>query len=483
MTDTALTYYKRKLLNEVVSPPLLAGNGDSLDNDLILSDEVQSLVLQVTANEYTQILSALLNGAYTTYPENYQQVIYPLLKAGKMSFCDEMLWCIENNGQIANAILSLTRDYLDSREFAQSFNDTDLAESSNPTCDYDILWGQCLQLVQYLDQINRDVLEVIEVAFNGYESAAEILGDITGIDESSLDAVFTWIVRIQDNIAENYDAQITQAYIESVACEIFCKAKLNNCRIEPDTLWTVFADRLSATVTIESLLVNSLNYLVQGQWVGTEIADFMFFSQLAFRSQLGKYLTIIGYQDLNQRLIIYGNDPSSDWTVICDCSQTLTINYDGLIAGTKTWTQGGITIEIFDDTFFTSVDFTGQVIDTDGNPLPSQSGTFGLTQTGNNGRGAYIKITFPSAVTIDTASWDYNFNRATGQAIRRTIYCDGAIGWTELSNETLNVWLNDSNAINLTATEVIVTGGFNTAGATLANTKMLLDNIVIGYTP
>lgn len=318
MTDS-LIYYRKKLLETTNLSVVSNADGDTLDNDLIFQDGINYLVLPVTPEQYKNLLSACINGVFTTFPENPIGVLYPLIKAGKVSLCDAIAACINDpQSGVSDAIYNLFGgdSYESSRGNGQSQNDVDLSSGLNPTCDKDILFGQIVQLVDYLDQLNTDFFEILEVATNTSEFLASVVGDITFIDETSLDAALSWIAFIQDSIAENYAAQVTQAYKDQLACDILC-ASQSNCEVTPRILYDIFKDRLSSSVSLEGVIWDTLDFLAGGSWSGSQIADFMFYGQLALRSQLGKYFEKFAYQDIETRLSIYSNDPDSDWTTLC----------------------------------------------------------------------------------------------------------------------------------------------------------------------
>lgn len=85
---------------EIASPQQITVDttGDTPSNDLQLVDTEQQLVLSVTAQQYSDLLSAALNGANRHFPENYLNVIYPLIKAGKMDVCEVVNSCVEYHG-------------------------------------------------------------------------------------------------------------------------------------------------------------------------------------------------------------------------------------------------------------------------------------------------------------------------------------------------------------------------------------------------
>jgi len=251
-----------------------------------------------------------------------------------LDFCQDVADCIlDPNSPAYDAVAQLAYAVAEDaiRAYAQSLNNANLAGNSNPDCDKDILFGQCLQLVEYLNQVNIDILEIFEVLTNPIEIGAQVIGQVTGLDEASVDALIGWVAFVQQNIEDNYLAQITQQYLEERACEIFCLALNNDCILDPDTLYTIWQDRLNSQVTIDGLIKDSLNYLISGIWTGTEIADFMFYSQLAFRSQAGKIIEEFAYNDIDFRLKGYSNDPDPDWQFLCtSCEWEYTIDFEDL---------------------------------------------------------------------------------------------------------------------------------------------------------
>lgn len=251
-----------------------------------------------------------------------------------MDFCQMIIDCIDDEesgvgARIAELVATITEDTL--RETAQSYNNVPLAVNFNPTCDKDILFGQCTQLVEYLHQQNLEFLRVLEVVTNIAEQVATIIGAISGAKGQTVSAVVEWITFVQNSIAENYEAQVTLAYKEECACALFCLAQQNSCIIDPAEIYRVWRERLVSAVTIDSLFNETVDFLVAGVWTGTEIADVMFFAQLAFRSQIGQYIEAIAYSDIDIRLAVYSNDPDPDWVILCDeCPVEWTYEQDWL---------------------------------------------------------------------------------------------------------------------------------------------------------
>jgi len=87
-----------------------------------------------------------------------------------------------------------------------------LATTTNPTCNYDILWAQCLALVDYTNASIVDTLQKIEAATNINELAG--LGDAIPLVGWVLEIFGTELATdtinyFQEAIQETYEAQYT----------------------------------------------------------------------------------------------------------------------------------------------------------------------------------------------------------------------------------------------------------------------------------
>lgn len=296
-------------------------------------DERQNIVLQLSLNEYVAIGNTIDVGRDIAYGDNSIEIWFTWVRSViSLNICQSIIDCINDpDSGVSEAISSLvtTQTEENSIEVAQSFNQASLGIGANPTCNNDILYGQCLQLVEYLDEENRQLLQVIEVGTNILELTAQLIGNLRNAKSATVTAVLTFITFVQNSIADNYEAQITTEYLEKRACDLFCFAQANDCQIITENLFTIWQQRLNATVTIDSLFNETIDFLVSGIWTGTEIADFMFFAQLGFRSQIGQYLGEIAYADIDLRLRVYSNDPNPDWLTLCtDCPQPWEYNSD-----------------------------------------------------------------------------------------------------------------------------------------------------------
>lgn len=293
-------------------------------------DEDNFYVICCTPEQMNKIISSIEVGAPIAFPDFYNDVMQLVDQANQfpnsfegapcVDICQMIIDCINDpESGVADAIYNLIEgnSWNQSREYGQSQNQMTLASGFNPECDLDILWAQCFGIVERMHEINLDMLAVLEVATNRFEYVADIVGDITLIDESSVDAFLQWVVKIQDSIAENYAAQAVLSYREERACQLFCLCQ-EDCTINPDRIFEIFNTALTAGLTIEEVIQDVFNYLVAGAWTGSEIADFMFMSQAAIRAMIGRLFDKIGWNDIDTIASLYTEDANDNWMVLCD---------------------------------------------------------------------------------------------------------------------------------------------------------------------
>jgi len=197
------------------------------------------------------------------------------------------------------------------------------AGTSNPTCDYDILWSQCLQVMEYTVDVVLAVLAQAEAATNPTE-LAQVLTDLPVIDELGGDAIAGYIGFVQDCLAENYEADVTAPdYVEIAACELFCLAKAD-CSITLERIQQVFQSRVESYFDTPfgalGTIVDLFSYFVGNPVDGTIIADAMNLVLLAGGVLTNQFLGDVGTKTLQALLVLAVNDASSDWITLCpDC--------------------------------------------------------------------------------------------------------------------------------------------------------------------
>lgn len=285
------------------------------------SDERINIVLDISLNEYVALANAIDVGRDISYGDNSIYIWWIWVRSLiSMDICQSIVDCINDpESGVMDAINSLLADnaYPSGYEASQAQGDYELGSGNNPECDPDAWWAGCLGLVQRLNRINEDVLEEFEVITNQTELIADIIGSIGGIDLTGVPALFTWVTTMQNDIIENYLAEYTVAYEESVACDLFCMA-LVDCKLTPTMIFNYFRDRLSGSITFDGLFWETLDFLTSGTWSGTQICDFLMMSQIGLRAGIGVFFGQTAWNDIDLAITLGFNDANDDWVALCD---------------------------------------------------------------------------------------------------------------------------------------------------------------------
>lgn len=325
------------------------------------SDERVDLVFNLSLNEYVALAESIDVGRDIAFGDNSILIWFIWVRTLKaMSICDAIIACIEDpESGVSDAIVNTVLNNTSAQDIsvAQGQNDLVLGLDNNPECDLDILWGGINHLVDQMDTNNIDALQILEVVTNVGEWVTDVAAGIFGVDASIIAAMLEWALYIQDNILENYEAQITTSYMDTVKCGLFCIAKENDCVLTPTDLLDYFYGRLASQLSFGSLLVESLEFIVLGVWSGSEIADAMMLSQLVFRAQLGTWFDSIAFRSIDLDMRLGYDDPSDDWELLCDCPEPTyyleldaTNSQGGVYLQTAVWNSG---------TGFQEIDATG----------------------------------------------------------------------------------------------------------------------------
>lgn len=321
--------------NVPVPQVLTQGDGDSLANDLVLANTEQKLVLTVTLQQYTDLLSAALDGANRHFPDSYISVVYPLIKAAKMDadLCAAIAACIEDAE-------SGTYDALHDWLLDQIQNDTDIqnvldgsggnqstpiaanSEKLGAECDLDILFGFTKQLTQMMNSCIQDFYQKLEEKSNFLEALPIITQEVSAI------AYFVeWVEFILNSVRDAYFGNYDLSYENEIACDLFCLAKDNpDCSLTWTEVTDYFADRIGATSAL-STLSDLLVFLIAGSWSGTQFCDIsmMVFAMIM---RIGAMWSGIDLNVLQLIVSSFFNDPDSDWTVLCGCGYEFEYEYN-----------------------------------------------------------------------------------------------------------------------------------------------------------
>lgn len=250
--------------------------------------------------------------------------------------CADVANCIETDTAVQEAIQTLTGNSINDRVVVPATYppgtpnptpDYNLATGTNPTCNLDILWAQCLAITQNTNLAIVDVLQKIEVTSN----AAELLDALTevpliGWAKEALggQAALDLINYYQEAVEEQYIAQYTETpggVQDTIACAIFCACK-DDCEITINRLYDVLKLRVEVYVTVPTLatfedLIDFVAGLSQDNTMVVDAAFFFAWGAIKFGSFFfGRPFDIT----LSMLLQLSVNDANNDWETLCvDC--------------------------------------------------------------------------------------------------------------------------------------------------------------------
>jgi len=286
----------------------------------------QTLAVQWTGQEYTEILSALSMGAFLVYGENAVQVIEQFLKivGCPVDICSEVANCIANSPEVQAAL----GQYLADSGIQPTAGDNPPVPISAPqsasqllpdgyTCDNDHLFGMARWIVQQLDLSTRQVLAAIEILTNQVELAAVFVDNVEGVSwVGSGVELAAWL---QDQLIEWYDAAYTPTVEDTLACEIFCLIK-DDCTLTLDKIISAYSNNSFGVPTDLNDWMSVLDWLVNTTFDGSigTVASYHYFIAQALR--FGSTLPIFdGLRGLRMIVQMGEDEVDSDWNILCNC--------------------------------------------------------------------------------------------------------------------------------------------------------------------
>lgn len=307
---------------EVAQPQTLTqGDGDTLENDIVLTDEEQYLVLAVTLTQYTKLLSAALNGANRHWPQEYIEVIYPLIKAGKIVLCEAVAECFESSETFQQAL----QNYLDVNGYgsgtgtpgtpsAYNTNDLMIDGSLITGCDNDALFGAITQLVDLMNDTITDLLEFIVAESVGVKNTSIAIDAIPLLSELPFDELLDFVNQLAYTMKVYYAAEYTATLRDDIRCDLFCLT-INTCQLDFQTWADYFLQQMGESVD-QVGWVDAVGWFVNGTFTSSAIVYAMH-AILAQTLAYGAKFLDLDMAWLSRALTSALNDPDSDWQTIC----------------------------------------------------------------------------------------------------------------------------------------------------------------------
>jgi len=141
-------------------------------------------------------------------------------------------------------------------------------------CDLAILYGLCRQIVDFLDSTTWDFLQILETITNPVEKLALTTGAIPMVGAATLANGLAFADKLQEDISENYVAQVTESFKVDATDKLFCIAK-RDCNLTFEELVNFLQEETGLNlenVAFQSFLIAYTGYgfagnaIVYGAW-------------------------------------------------------------------------------------------------------------------------------------------------------------------------------------------------------------------------
>lgn len=229
--------------NELELQPILTLLTDeTLSTDIRLVDGVFDLRLSVTSSQFNNLLSAAIEGAYAAYPDNYNEVIAPLILAGKRLAGGSMS-CVDVADCVDSEILAGNETLINALTVNNINNGFGNANHVNPTvttppdrnlpgtlgtdiiplenCNLDALWGGIRYgIVERLDELLADTLQDMAAIPTIIGRNAAWL-DVVPVIGDLAEALVTSLSSAVPTLLSLYEAYSSEATKDELACELF----------------------------------------------------------------------------------------------------------------------------------------------------------------------------------------------------------------------------------------------------------------------
>lgn len=293
--------------------------------------ESQQLVLyEWNGEQFLKILSSIVKGAQLSYPDDWMQVVQWVLEGVDcpVEICAKVADCIENSAAVQSALADFNAQWLADKQYQPmpdgTLNET-LADGYNPTCNNDIVWAQCIGIVERCNGFVVDLLETLADEDTAAKVAG-VLAGLPGIENLGLGAITDLAGLLFEVPLAAYNADYSTSYAETLACELFCLCK-DDCNISIGRMFGILNARITAVVP--EMQSPALTWGVV-EWA-TAIANYVVGLLTINKADLMFYLmfgglrfgeVVLGVNDglrqFNIAALLAADEPSNDWLTLCD---------------------------------------------------------------------------------------------------------------------------------------------------------------------
>jgi hypothetical protein len=332
--------------NKFAPEPVESEIGDIPDQEyapFYFPPEGAPLIFTFTETIFQKVLSALRNGAMMTYGTDGPAVYWEFLKQVDypVVICEAIIDCIENDEDVQDAIVDMLYANEDFKLNLSNFinehpGGTEFQKlvplppgivdgkilPGNYDCDKDVLWTQCLGLVQTANRMIEDFIQAWEVYTNRGEVIAAVANGIPLVSEatqiSGVAGILDYANQLIDAVGEAYLADYTLDYENDLACVFFCLSG-DDCQLTLGEIVDVLNGRVGSNLSTDNI-TELITSLIDLDVTGLNVADIymcFFFNALKLANLL---IPVEWGLEAFIRVMSIFNEPSDDWEELCpDC--------------------------------------------------------------------------------------------------------------------------------------------------------------------
>jgi len=294
----------------------------------VVSGEDNLIILRVSLDEWTKILSSVFTGADICYPSESDSVRWALLRAVEcpVDLCAMIANCIANSEATQEAIRNfVTSDTVINQNISNISMQQALGLEQRgqnllkpDECNPDFIFNQTSVLVQMLHDLTEDLFEALEVATNALERASIIASSIPVFGQVvPFDELLQLGDQLAEEVAEDYMGAYDEALYDALRCELFCLFK-DDCSISIDQAIAFYETKVAEAFPDDpwEALKAIIGYLNVGDF-GTDTPVYaMHLLVLALIRQMS---TVFGvdFGIMGLRINAAGDDPDNDWEFLC----------------------------------------------------------------------------------------------------------------------------------------------------------------------
>jgi len=321
--------YKNRFVKQLVQE--LEGYEASSATPQTVSGPDNTIILQVSYEEWIKLLSSVYTGADICYPEESDTVRWTLLRAVEqpVSICEKIIQCIETDTDVQDALT----EFILNNEAIQNMiqQQINAGKPINPEVevlqndDLDRLFGAITFLVDTMHDAIVDFNEDAEAANNSRELGQIIFEAIPIVETLPFDQVSDYIDTLYEQIVEIFNSQWDTTPItgtrDRIRCALFCIARANGNALTWELIQDYFYSLTGFTWSQTlNIMLEFANFLATGTWTGEEVVDIAFGNMAAAMAGMGKFGEML-FPTLTSIMRLGQNNPDSDWMILCeDCA-------------------------------------------------------------------------------------------------------------------------------------------------------------------